>query len=104
MSTGRLTTRGYEGLPWRVWVTTMAAPHHFAFAWHPYDVDPAVDRTDEPTTLVEFRLERHGTGTRLTISESGFDALADPRRLEALRRNSEGWSIQAEHIRTHVGG
>ncbi len=103
-STGRLTTAGYEGLPWRAWVHAMDEPTRFAFRWHPYDVDPAIDRSDEHTTLIEFRLEPSGDGTRLTISESGFDALPDPRRLEAFRSNTEGWSIQADHIRRHVDG
>jgi uncharacterized protein YndB with AHSA1/START domain len=104
VSTGRITTKGYEGAPWRVQVTSMDEPNVLAFTWHPYDVDPGVDLSDEQTTLVEFRLEANGTGTRLTITESGFDGLADPRRLEAFRSNNEGWSIQTDNIRRYVDG
>ena len=55
----------------------------FSFSW--LDVDPATGASSQATLLVEFRLEPTPTGTRLTITESGFEALPDPRRLDALR-------------------
>ena len=36
-----------------------------------------LDEANQPTTLVEFRLEAIPSGTRLVISESGFSALPD---------------------------
>jgi hypothetical protein len=65
-------------------------------------VDPEGDYSDEPSTLVEFRLERAGHGTRLTIIESGFDALPAHRRDEAFRMNEGGWSEQVKNITAHV--
>jgi hypothetical protein len=38
----------------------------------------------------------------LTITESGFEALSNPRRLEVLRGNTEGWNIQANNIAAYV--
>jgi len=52
--------------------------------------------------LVEFTLERLGERTRLTVVESGFDALPEARRWLALRENQKGWSIQTGNIAEHV--
>ena len=51
---------------------------------HPYAVDPEVDYSKEAPTLVEFRLEATPTGTRLTLTESGFENIPAGRRLEAF--------------------
>jgi len=46
----------------------------FSFTWHPYGIDPKVDYSKEPPTLVEFTLSATPTGgTLLVVSESGFD-------------------------------
>jgi hypothetical protein len=77
---------------------------YFAFRWHPYAVEPGGDYSGEPTTLVVFRLSDAGSGTLLTVVESGFDALPPGRRDEAFRSNSGGWAIQMENIRAYVEG
>lgn len=101
---GRLTRPGYEHLVLKATVVDIDRPRRFAFTWHPHAVDPAVDYSAEPETLVEFRLEPIAAGTRLTVVESGFEKLPKHRLTEALPRNSEGWSIQIENIRAHVEG
>jgi len=57
-------------------------------------IDPAVDYSGEPTTLVSFELRETPEGTELTITESGFDAIPIERRAEAFSRNSDGWDAQ----------
>ena len=104
VSTGHVTYPGYEHLKWEARVTRMEPPRLFAFEWHPYAVDPQADYSQEPATLVEFRLEPTATGTRLTVVESGFDALPSHRRDEAWRMNDRGWSIQVQNIQAHVDG
>jgi len=99
---GNITYPGYEHLRFEVLVERMDAEHYFAFRWHPAAIDPKVDYSKEPTTLVEFHLEGHGEGTRLRISESGFDKIPPERRDEAFRMNDGGWTVQAENIRKHV--
>jgi hypothetical protein len=74
----------------------------FSFTWHPYAVDPAVDYSREPPTLVEFRLEPKGGGTVLVLRESGFDAIPQHRRFDAFRMNERGWSEQMTNIERHV--
>jgi uncharacterized protein YndB with AHSA1/START domain len=102
MSRGRITYPGFEHLRWEAEVVAMEKPRRFAFTWHPYAVDPEVDYSEEPSTLVEFRLEPIPDGTRLTVVESGFDALPDHRRAEALRSNEGGWAEQVENIKAHL--
>ena len=102
-STGRITYPGYEYMLWRAKVVAFQPQSLFAFEWHPNPVDPDRDYSDEPMTRVEFRLEAVGAQTRLTITESGFDALPPPRRDEAFFRNEGGWTQQVVHIQAHVG-
>jgi uncharacterized protein YndB with AHSA1/START domain len=99
---GNITYPGYEHLIWEAKIVRMDAPHIFAFTWHPYAVDPGRDYSAEPSTLVEFRLEEIASGTRLTVVESGFDALPPERRDEAFRMNDGGWAGQLKNIRAHV--
>jgi uncharacterized protein YndB with AHSA1/START domain len=75
---------------------------YFAYRWHPYAIDPGVDYSKEPTTLVEFRLEDAAGGTVLTLTESGFDRIPLSRRAEAFRMNDNGWSEQLKNIERHV--
>lgn len=85
-------------------VERLDAQRLFSFRWHPYAVDPAVDYSQEPATLVEFRLEDAPEGTRLKVVESGFDALPPHRRDEAFRMNANGWTVQLENVQRHVAG
>jgi uncharacterized protein YndB with AHSA1/START domain len=101
---GRITHPGYEHLVMEVTVERMDPEDVFAFRWHPYAIDPAVDYSKEPTTLVEFRLEDAPGGTMLTVVESGFDRIPASRRADAFRMNDEGWSAQVENLRRHVEG
>ena len=101
---GRIMSRGFEHVVWEVVVTAMDAPRQFAFTWHPYAVDPDRDYAGETPTLVEFTLAPLGSGTRLTVVESGFDALPADRLPDALRMNDGGWTQQMKNIAAHVGG
>jgi uncharacterized protein YndB with AHSA1/START domain len=101
---GRITYPGYEHVVWRAVVETMREPDLFAFRWRPYAVDPDVDYSHEPMTLVAFRLEPTPTGTRLTVTESGFDGIPAGRRDEAYRMNEGGWAQQVRNIKAHVEG
>lgn len=75
---------------------------HFSFRCNPLAIDRSVDRTQEPSTLVEFDLEEAGEGTRLTITESGFDQLPADKRVEAFESNADGWEKQMGLVRSYV--
>src|SRR5262245_17680301 len=102
---GRITNPGYEHVPMEITIERMEPERLFSYRWRPYAVDPNVDYSAEPTTLVEFRLaDAEGGGTLLTIVESGFEGIPVARRAEAYRMNDMGWGIQTENIRRYVDG
>ena len=99
---GRITIQGYEHVTMEMAIERMEAERLFSYRWHPYAIDPEVDYSKEPPTLVEFRLEDAEGGTKLTVVESGFDRIPPERRDEAFRMNDGGWTAQVENIRRHV--
>jgi uncharacterized protein YndB with AHSA1/START domain len=74
----------------------------FSYRWHPYACDPQYDYSKESTTLVEFRLQDDGSGTLLTVTESGFDKIPAHRRDEAFRKNDAGWQSQTVKLQGYV--
>ena len=99
---GNITYPGYEHVTMEVLVERLEPERFFSYRWHPYAIDPKVDYSAEPMTLVEFTLEDAPGGTRLTIVESGFDRVPLSRRAEAFRMNSDGWSEQLQNIERYV--
>ena len=96
---GNITMRKYEHVTMTIWVESVEPERFFSFRWHPYAIEEGVDYNSEPTTLVTFTLEDAGAGTKLTIVESGFDAIPESRRAKAFSMNERGWAGQAENIR-----
>lgn len=99
---GRITHPGYTHVTMEITIERIEPERYLAYRWHPHAVDPAVDYSHEPTTLVEFTLEESGADTVLTIVESGFDRIPLARRAEAFRMNDGGWSEQARRIGAYV--
>jgi uncharacterized protein YndB with AHSA1/START domain len=102
VSRGHITHPGYEHLQWEAVVAAMEPERLFSFTWHPYAVDPKMDYSQEPQTLVEFRLKKTADGTLLTVTESGFDKIPAARRAEAFPRNEGGWTEQMKNIERYV--
>jgi len=105
-STGYITHPGYEHVKWHAVVQKMEPERLFSFTWpHPKSFEKGnqpLDYSGEPSTLVEFRLEKIASGTLLVLSESGFDKLPSDRREEAFRRNEGGWKEQMKNIESYV--
>jgi uncharacterized protein YndB with AHSA1/START domain len=101
---GRITQPGYEHLVIEVQVERIEPERYFSFRWHPYAVDPQMDYSQEPTTLVEFELEETPQGTRIRVTESGFDQIPLARRAEAFRMNTGGWEAQLVNVAAYVDG
>ena len=100
--TGQITHPGYEHVRFNAQVERIEPETLFTFRWHPYAIDPNVDYSGEPATLVEFRLADAAEGTHLTVTESGFNAIPAERRDEAFRMNSNGWQHQMVNIKDYV--
>ena len=83
-------------------VERMEPERLLAFRWHPFAIDPTVDYSGEPMTRVELVLTAVPEGTRLTVTETGFDAIPLARRAKAFEMNSHGWAQQMENIARHV--
>lgn len=99
---GQITHPGYEHLRMTIVVQKIEPERLFSHTWDPYAVDTKKDYSKEAPTLVEFRLEKTATGTLLVVTESGFDQIPSDRRLEAFRKNDNGWAQQMKNIESHV--
>jgi len=99
---GRTLYPGYEHLTFGIVIQAIEPERLFSLRWHPYAIDPNVDYSNEPTTLVEFTLEDVDGGTLLRVTESGFDQIPLARRAEALRMNDGGWAAQMKNIEAYL--
>jgi uncharacterized protein YndB with AHSA1/START domain len=93
---------GHEHLTFEVTVETVEPENRYSFRWHPYAIEPGVDYSGEPTTLVVFTLGEADGGTLLTVVESGFDKIPASRRAKAFEMDSNGWAAQLKNIQRHL--
>lgn len=96
---GRITTPGYEHLPFEARIEALEPERTFAFRW-PHE--GALDIDEDPLTLVEFTLEPVAGGTRLVLVESGFERLPSHLRDRAFTGNDGGWTEQLRNIERHL--
>ena len=92
----------HAGIGFEIGIERLEPMRRLSFRWHPYAIEPGLDYSQEPTTLVEFELEADPDGTQLTITESGFEALPPDRRGEAYRSNEQGWEAQLSLIAKYL--
>jgi len=92
----------YEGKQVELVVDRVEPERLFSFRWHPYAVEPSVDYSGEPMTLVTFTLEEQGGGVLLTVTETGFDAIPLSRRAKAMKANDGGWAKQMELVAKYL--
>jgi uncharacterized protein YndB with AHSA1/START domain len=68
-------------------VERVEEPTVFGYTWQIY----GLPEDDPRRTYVEFTLEPTGSGTRLTVIESGFSQLPEDIYRKAYDANAEGW-------------
>jgi uncharacterized protein YndB with AHSA1/START domain len=68
-------------------VERVEEPAVFGFTWQIYGLPDG----DPRRTYVEFTLEPTSSGTRLTVTESGFAQLPEDAHAKAYGGNAEGW-------------
>jgi uncharacterized protein YndB with AHSA1/START domain len=93
----------YEGIPFDITIERMEPERLFSFRWHPNAIEPGVDYSAEPATLVVFELEQVANGIMLTVTESGFDQIPLARRAKAFTANEGGWNMVMKLIEQYVG-
>jgi len=96
------THPGHAGMRFRVWFVELTPPRRLVWQWHPGAVDETIDYTREPRTTVTFELASSGRGTRLTVSETGFDEISLARRAKVYGDNSQGWTVVLGWLKHHV--
>ena len=99
---GHITLAGYEHLVMEVVIERIVPERLLSWRWHPAAIEPGVDYSREPTTLVVFEVMEGAGGVLLSVVESGIDQIPLARRANVLRLNTSGWEEQMRNIETHV--
>ena len=92
----------YKGHRFEFTVDRIEPMRLFSFRWHPFAMDSSVDYSKEPSTLVVFQLDEVPNGTKLTVTESGFDQIPIERRAKAFAANESGWAAQMTLIEKYL--
>jgi uncharacterized protein YndB with AHSA1/START domain len=92
----------YEGKAIEITIERMEPERLFSFRWHPHAIEPGMDYSAEPTTLIEFILEEVPEGVLLTVTESGFDQIPLARRAKAFTANEQGWGMVVKLIEEYL--
>ncbi|QYF72801.1 SRPBCC domain-containing protein [Cryobacterium sp. PAMC25264] len=93
-ATGSVEWEDYGTFP--IEITEVVPADSFGFRWSGI---PA-DELDEYSTHVRFSLADAGTGTDVTVVESGFDKLPGGTlyRRDRLEQNREGWDVELDEL------
>ena len=87
-----------DGPPHELRVERVEEPTVFGYTWQIYGLPD-----DDPRrTYVEFTLEPAGTGTRLTVVESGFSQLPDDAYRAAYEGNTDGWAKELGELAAYL--
>ncbi|MBI1259548.1 MAG: hypothetical protein GC204_18935 [Chloroflexi bacterium] len=76
-------------------IVTVEAQERFAFHWTPEPGNPV-------ESLVTFVLENVPEGTRVTITEAGFEALPETLRQKRYEMNDMGWGIALDRLTAYL--
>jgi uncharacterized protein YndB with AHSA1/START domain len=89
-----------EGFSATLDIKVIDPPHRFAYTWGIMGLPD-----DDPRrTYVEFVLEPTATGTRLTVTESGFAQVPADVYESAYRGNTDGWRSELGELVAYLDG
>jgi uncharacterized protein YndB with AHSA1/START domain len=91
----------YAGIHFPVYIETVQPETTFAWRWFPGGENPEREDRDQ-TTLVTFTLEEVAGGTRVTVTETGFDRVKLRDRARAYEDNVGGWEGQFANLAKYV--
>ena len=95
------------GAAWMKWdhghtanmrVERVEEPTVFGYTWHIY----GLPEDDPRRTYVEFTLVPTDTGTRLTVTESGFAQLSEAAHATAHGGNTQGWASELGELVSYL--
>jgi uncharacterized protein YndB with AHSA1/START domain len=95
---GSAQMRWTEGHTADMRVERVEEPTVFGFTWQIY----GLPKDDPRRTYVEFTLESVGSGTRLTVVESGFAQLPEDAHHKAYDGNIEGWASELGELVSYL--
>ena len=95
---GAARMRWSSGATVQMRVERVEEPTVFGFTWQIY----GLPEDDPRRTYVEFTLEPAGTGTRLTVVESGFAQLPEDAHRQAYDGNTEGWAKELGELAAYL--
>jgi uncharacterized protein YndB with AHSA1/START domain len=79
-------------------VERVEEPAVFGFTWQVQELP----EDDPRRTYVEFTLEPSGTGTRLTVVETGFAQLPEDTYRQAFDGHTEGWRRELGELAAYL--
>jgi uncharacterized protein YndB with AHSA1/START domain len=99
-ATGSINYEGYGTFP--IEITEVVPGEAFGFRWSGV---PA-EQLDEYATHVRFTIVDAGTGTDVTVVESGFDTIPGGTRYrrDRLEQNREGWDVELDELANFLEG
>lgn len=74
-------------------IISIDPPHKLVWQGHPGGAHKLIDFPESEMTTDTFTLEPHPEGTKLTVIESGFANIPEPRYSAAFKDNENGWDI-----------
>lgn len=83
-----------SGFTQRLRIERVEEPKVFGFTWQIY----GLPEDDPRRTYVEFTLAPEGTGTLLTVVETGFAQLPENTYAEAYDGNTRGWASELAEL------
>jgi uncharacterized protein YndB with AHSA1/START domain len=94
---------GHEGTEFFIDIEDIEPERRFSWRWMPVGKKGDPPSAEDHPTLVVFELaDVPEGGTRITVTESGFNRLSLARRAAAFESNTKGWQLQMANIRNHV--
>jgi uncharacterized protein YndB with AHSA1/START domain len=95
---GSARVTGNSGNTYEMRVERVEEPTVFGFTWDIHGLPEG----DPRRTYVEFTLEPAGTGTRLTVVESGFAQLPGDAHRTAYDGNTRGWATKLDELADYL--
>ena len=79
-------------------IEVLDPPHEFTLRWQPDTTYP------EMRVVTSFLLVQENGGTRMTLRESGFEAMPEAARQQWIDQISEGYLMTVENLKAHLEG